>query len=56
MTSASCRACRRRRAHDALELVARLEQPRRVDNDHLGVVDRADADDAVAGRRAFRGW
>ena len=49
MTSAS-RGPKGGRAHRALQLVARIEQARRVEHDHLHVVGRADADDAVARR------
>ena len=37
-TSASASASRAVRAHGALQLVARIEQARRVEDDHLGVV------------------
>ena len=36
-------------AHGALERVLRIEQPGRVEQDHLHVAVGADADDAVAG-------
>ena len=48
MTSASRERAEGGRAHGALQLVARIEQSGRVEHDHLRVVRRADADDAIA--------
>ena len=50
MTSASSSARSAVDAHRLLERVLRVEQPGRVEDDHLHVVGGVDADDAVARR------